>query len=146
MFDLVGLGGTFDHLHEGHKLLLKTALTVSEKIVIGLATEDLLKNKKYSHKLEDYETRKNNIEQFITSFADLERVKIIELNEPYGPPIKEEKYQGLVVSQETYSTALKINEKRKEKGFPPLIIVVIPIIKNEKNEKISSTAIRKNIE
>jgi pantetheine-phosphate adenylyltransferase len=145
MFDLVGLGGTFDHLHEGHRLLIKTALKVSEKIVIGLATEDLLKNKKYSQKLEGYETRKNNIEKFISSFADLDRVKIVELNEPYGPPIKEEKYQGLVVSQETYSTALKINEKRREKGFPPLILVVIPIIKNEKNEKISSTTIRKDI-
>ncbi|MFX1574819.1 MAG: adenylyltransferase/cytidyltransferase family protein, partial [Promethearchaeota archaeon] len=32
----VGLGGTFDHLHEGHKFLLKTALSISEKIVIGL--------------------------------------------------------------------------------------------------------------
>ncbi|MHA2259846.1 MAG: pantetheine-phosphate adenylyltransferase, partial [Promethearchaeota archaeon] len=30
------MGGTFDHLHEGHKLLLKTALSVSEFVEIGL--------------------------------------------------------------------------------------------------------------
>jgi len=146
MFNLVGLGGTFDHIHEGHKLLVKVALEVSHNIVIGLATEELLKNKKYVSKIEDYETRKKNLHDFIKSFADLNRVEIVELNEPYGPPINEEEYEGIVVSQETYTTALKINKIREEKGFNPLIIIVIPIIKNNDNEKISSTEIRKRIQ
>jgi len=143
MFNLVGLGGTFDHLHEGHKLLIKTALEVSHHIVIGLATEQLLKNKKYASKLEDYSMRKKTLENYINTFADLDRVNIVELNEPYGPPIREEKYEGIVVSQETYATAIKINELREEKGFVPLIIVVIPIVKDKNNKKINSTEIRK---
>jgi len=40
------MGGTFDHLHDGHKFLIKTALLFSKNIVIGLATENLLKKKK----------------------------------------------------------------------------------------------------
>lgn len=59
------MGGTFDHLHEGHKSLIKTALSISNNIVIGLTTEKLLKNKKAASKLENYETRKRNLEDFI---------------------------------------------------------------------------------
>ena len=139
------MGGTFDHLHEGHKLLIKTALSISNNLVIGLTTEKLLKNKKFSLKLEDYQTRKTNLEKFIKSFTDLNRVKIIELNDPYGPPIEEPQYEGLVVSQETYNAAVKMNEIRENKGFQPLIIIVIPIIRDKKNKKISSTSIREKL-
>ena len=65
------MGGTFDHLHEGHKLLIKTALSISNNLVIGLTTEKLLKNKKFSLKLENYLTRKTNLEIFIKSLLHL---------------------------------------------------------------------------
>jgi pantetheine-phosphate adenylyltransferase len=139
------MGGTFDHLHEGHKSLIKTALSFSNKIVIGLTTEKLLKNKKAASILEDYETRKRNLEDFIKTIADINRVQIIELNDIYGPPINEPEYDGIVVSQETYKVAEKINAIREGKGFTPLIIIVIPIIKDENNQKISSTSIREKI-
>ena len=139
------MGGTFDHLHEGHKLLIKTALSISTNLVIGLTTEKLLKNKKFSLKLENYLTRKTNLEIFIKSFTELNRVKIIELNDPYGPPIEDPQYEGLVVSQETYHAAVKMNEIRENKGFQPLIIIVIPIIKDKTNKKISSTSIREKL-
>jgi pantetheine-phosphate adenylyltransferase len=139
------MGGTFDHLHEGHKYLITTALSVSEKIVIGLTTEKLLKNKKFFSKLEDYKTREKNLRSFIKTIVDSNRVEIIELNDLYGPPINEPEYEGIIVSQETYKTAVKINEIIEQKGFKPLIIIVIPIIKDKNNNKISSTAIRKNL-
>ena len=139
------MGGTFDHLHEGHKSLIKTALSISNNIVIGLTTKKLLKNKKAASKLEDYETRKLNLENFIKTITDINRVKIIELNDMYGPPINESEYEGIVVSQETYKVALEINKIRESKGFEPLIITVIPIIKDKNNKKISSTAIREKL-
>ncbi len=139
------MGGTFDHLHKGHKLLIKTALSISNNLVIGLTTRKLLKNKNYASKLEDYETREKNLKKFISSFTDLKRVKIIELNEPYGPPINDPEYEGLVVSQDTYPNALKMNEIREKKGFEPMIIITIPLIKGEDNKKLSSTSIRKKL-
>ena len=139
------MGGTFDHLHKGHKLLIKTALSISNNLVIGLTTRRLLKNKNYASKLEDYETREKNLKKFISSFTDLKRVKIIELNEPYGPPINDPEYEGLVVSQDTYPNALKMNEIREKKGFEPMIIITIPLIKGEDNKKLSSTSIRKKL-
>ncbi len=144
MFKLAGLGGTFDHLHEGHKLLINTALKVAEKIVIGLTTDQLLKNKKYASKLENYKVRKKYIEEYIKSISNLNRVSIVELNDPYGPPAHEKKYEVLVASHETYTNAIEINNLRMERGLSPLIIVLIPILKDN-NKKISSTNIRRNL-
>ena len=110
--------------------------------MIGLTTPKLLKNKKYSSNLEDYNTRKRIILEFVSTFDDTNRVEIVELNDPYGPPIHESDYEGIVVSQETYKVAVKINEIRETKGFEPLIIIVIPIVTDINKEKISSTSIR----
>ncbi len=139
------MGGTFDHLHKGHELLIKTALSISKKVLLGLTTENMLKNKKHFSKLEDYRTRENNIKKFVGSFTDLKRIKIIELMDSDGPPINDPEYEGLVVSQETYPTALKMNEIRETKGFNPMIIIIIPILKNEDDKKLSSTSIREKI-
>lgn len=142
------MGGTFDHLHEGHKFLLKTALSLSEKVEIGLTTQDLLENKKYSSKLEDYQTREKNLKKFISSFADLKRVNIAEIKDwdDMSKYAQDPEYEALIVSQETYENAIKLNENREEKGLNPLILIVIPIIKDKKNNKISSTSIRERLE
>ncbi|KKK74013.1 hypothetical protein LCGC14_2888040 [marine sediment metagenome] len=142
------MGGTFDHLHEGHKFLLKTALGLSEKVEIGLTTQNLLENKKYASKLEDYQTREKNLKKFIISFADLKRVNIAEIKDwdDMSKYAQDPEYDALIVSQETYENAIKLNENREEKGLNPLILIVIPIIKDKKNNKISSTSIREKLE
>lgn len=145
MLNLVGMGGTFDHFHDGHRFLIKTALSLSHKIHIGLTTQKMLERKKFAAKIEDYNTRKKNLENFISGIADLDRVKIIELDNPYGPPIDDPEYDGIVVSQETYKGALRINEIREDKGFTPLIIIVIPLIMGEENQRLSSTVIREKL-
>ena len=73
------MGGTFDHLHDGHKSLLRTALKLSQNIEIGLTSQNLLKNKKAASKLEDYNTRETNLKNFICSLTDLSRVNIVEI-------------------------------------------------------------------
>jgi pantetheine-phosphate adenylyltransferase len=52
-------------------------------------------------------------------------------------------YEGLVVSQETYENAIKLNINRENKGLKPLVLIVIPLIKDDNHDKISSTSIRK---
>ncbi|MBY8988543.1 MAG: pantetheine-phosphate adenylyltransferase [Candidatus Lokiarchaeota archaeon] len=142
------MGGTFDHLHEGHKYLLRTALNISHIIEIGLTSQELLKNKKVGSKLEDYNTRETNLKNFISSFTDLNRVNIVEIKnwDDMANYSQEPDYEGLIVSQETYSNAVKLNELREEKGLNPLILIVIPLLKDKNNKKISSTAIREKLE
>ena len=141
------MGGTFDHLHEGHKLFIKIALSISEKVEIGLTTQDLLKNKQFSLALEDFETRKEHLELFISSTTDLKRVKIVEIRNwvEMDKYAQDPDYDGLVVSQETYNNALKLNESREKKGLNSLVLIVIPLIKDKENKKISSTSIREKI-
>ncbi|MHA1193303.1 MAG: phosphopantetheine adenylyltransferase [Promethearchaeota archaeon] len=142
----VGMGGTFDHLHDGHKSLIQIALSLSEKVVIGLTSDNLLKKKKFRSKIENYQKRLEILKSHISKTSDLSRVEIIKLEDPYGPPINEADYEGIIVSQETYEGALKINQIREEKGFRPLIIVVIPLILDKKKNKISSTSIRATLQ
>ena len=139
------MGGTFDHLHEGHKYLISTALSLSKKVVIGLTSESLLKNKEFFSKMQSYDKRETAIISYISKISDISRVEIVKLKDPYGPPIHEEDYEGIIVSQETYKNALTINNMREKNGFKPMIIIVIPILKNSNNEKISSTIIRANM-
>lgn len=62
----VVIGGTFDRIHNGHKLLLATALLLAdEKITVGVADGDLLKNKILSELIEPVDERISNIQQLI---------------------------------------------------------------------------------
>lgn len=126
---------------------MKTALSVSELIEVGLTSQDLLKNKQYSSKLEDFETRKENLKTYIGSIADLKRIKIVEIKNwaDMDKYAQDPEYDGLVVSQETYENAIKLNENREREGLKPLVLIVIPLIKDRVHNRISSTSIREKL-
>ncbi|KKY18014.1 putative pantetheine-phosphate adenylyltransferase [Phaeomoniella chlamydospora] len=68
----VAVGGTFDHLHIGHKLLLfGAALATTTKgerqITIGITGDELLKNKKFAEVIESWDTRQQRVAEFIES-------------------------------------------------------------------------------
>ncbi|KAL4804277.1 hypothetical protein BDV18DRAFT_162041 [Aspergillus unguis] len=75
------LGGTFDHFHIGHKLLLTaTALVLQpaetvgpEKertITVGVTGDDMLKNKKFAQFLESWDERCRSTIAFLTAIMD----------------------------------------------------------------------------
>lgn len=107
----------------------------------------MLKNKKAYSKLENYATRKQNLRAFLKSVADLNRVNIVEIKswDDMAKYSQNPEYEGLIVSEETYSNALKLNDLREEKGMNRLILIVIPLIKDKNSKKISSTSIRQNL-
>lgn len=71
----VALGGTFDHLHGGHKLLLSVALVALQlctlepgtvrHLRVGVTAEELLGRKEYSELLESWDVRAENILAFL---------------------------------------------------------------------------------
>lgn len=79
----VCLGGTFDHLHPGHKLLLTAGaylLDVPERgssdtctYIIGVTGDELLKNKKDADVLESWDDRARNVLRFLSSVLELSR-------------------------------------------------------------------------
>ncbi|TGJ79680.1 hypothetical protein E0Z10_g9075 [Xylaria hypoxylon] len=78
---VVCLGGTFDHLHAGHKLLLTAAailLNVPDKptatparFIIGITGDELLKRKKYAEFVQSWDLRVTNVIEFLASILQL---------------------------------------------------------------------------
>ena len=60
------VGGTFDILHIGHKHLLETSFQISEEVVIGVTSDNFV-NKLNKKVLNNYDTRTDNIRDFIDS-------------------------------------------------------------------------------
>ena len=71
-YDLIGLGGAFDHLHIGHKTLLETAFKLGNKVAIGLSTDALLENKSYRDLIQSYEEREAGLRNFIENEWELD--------------------------------------------------------------------------
>ncbi|KAI1823233.1 cytidylyltransferase [Xylaria intraflava] len=82
-YPVVCLGGTFDHLHPGHKLLLTAAailLKVPEKpaatparFIIGVTGDELLKRKKYAELVQPWDVRVRNVIVFLASVLQLSK-------------------------------------------------------------------------
>lgn len=139
----VAVGGTFDELHRGHRVLLMKAFEIGDHIVIGLCSDQFVKKLSKPHLTASYEERLEELNRFLSNLGVSERAEVIPLNEPCGPASTDETLEGLVVSQETESTAIKINEQRKKSGLPLLKIVTVNMVPSENCKPISTTRIRR---
>jgi phosphopantetheine adenylyltransferase len=82
-YPVVCLGGTFDHLHPGHKLLLTAAALLihvpesnTEKparFIIGVTGDELLKRKKFAEFVQPWDLRVANVIEFLASILQLSR-------------------------------------------------------------------------
>lgn len=139
----VAVGGTFDELHRGHRVLLMKAFEIGDHVVIGLCSDQFVKKLAKPHLTASYEERLEELNRFLSNLGVSERSEVIPLNEPYGPTSTDETIEGLVVSQETESTAIKINEQRRKFGLPLLKIVTVNMVPSENSKPISTTRIRR---
>ena len=139
----VSVGGTFDVMHKGHWFLLEETFNVGEKAVVGITTDDFATSLKKEHQIDSYENRLQDVKDYLKKKGFLDRSKIVPLNDPYGPTIESEQIEGIVVSEETESTAEIINRKRVEQGKRPLLIFVITMVLAEDGRPISSTRVRR---
>ncbi len=141
-FKTVAVGGTFDELHRGHKVLLMKAFEAGDRVLIGLCSDEFAKKLKKPHLTASYEERLEALQTFLFSRGILERAKILQLNDPFGPTISKGPIEALIVSKETEPTALKINEKRKQARLSPLKIIAIEMVPSQNRAPISTTRIR----
>ena len=147
-FKVTALGGTFDHLHDGHKILLTvSAFLTSERLIVGVTDAELLVNKKYRELLESFEVRSNNVLRFLNELKPHIQVRVVPIKDVCGPTGTEPAIEGLVVSRETLNGGEFVNKTRVEKGFHPLQIHVVNMLGGNQEdgwkEKMSSTDIRR---
>ena len=142
-YKLVVCGGTFDHFHKGHREFLRYALSMSDKLLVGLTSDNYVKAKDKFDCVEEFRTRINSLENFFIHEKVSDRVSIERIDDIFIPKIWENlPIEAIVVSKNTVYGAEKINLKRKEQRKYPLKIKISPLIKSENNEYISSSRIR----
>lgn len=142
-FRKVAVGGTFDELHKGHKALLMKAFKISERVLIGLCTDEFARKLGKPHLTAPYPERLKELKAFLSGLGLMGRAEIIPLNDPFGPTLAQSCIEALVVSKETEATAVKINESRGKAELPLLRIVTISMVPAENCTPISTTRIRK---
>ena len=88
------LGGTFDLLHKGHKLFLKSAFLNATKVTIGL-TSDSMASKKGNIN-QNCKIRRAEIIKFLTS-EKLKNWQILAINDPFGTAIADKTFDEIIV-------------------------------------------------
>ncbi|RLG45398.1 MAG: phosphopantetheine adenylyltransferase [Thermoproteota archaeon] len=141
-FKLSAVGGTFDRFHIGHEVLLKTAFTLSETVIVGITSSEMLRNKALKERIQSFKERFENVVSYLKRSGFIDKAVFYMLRDDYGPALWIRRLEALFVSPETYPKALILNGLRAKQGLGKLVIVVIPTILAENGKPISSTRIR----
>ncbi|KAJ6525599.1 hypothetical protein B0H19DRAFT_1197913 [Mycena capillaripes] len=155
LFPVVALGGTFDHLHAGHKILLSMAAWIAaHKLIVGVTDDVLLTRKAHAAALEPLAHRTAAVRAFLSAFKPALVADVVPINDVYGPTGWDANIQALVVSKETASGAAAIASHRAAHDLPALKTFTIDVISATstnlsdadadllKQTKMSSTYIR----
>jgi len=89
---IVCLGGTFDHLHPGHKLLLTAAVLLLKvprdqstkpcRFIVGITGDELLKKKKYAEYVQSWDLRAAYVLKFLNSLLEASKAGGSEISKP----------------------------------------------------------------
>ncbi|MBK5114236.1 MAG: pantetheine-phosphate adenylyltransferase [Candidatus Heimdallarchaeota archaeon] len=143
-FEYACLGGTFDRLHGGHKLLLEVAFKLAKRVLIGITTDNLAKNgKEIPELIWNFEKRAKDVTDFLHTLGvsdDRIDIKPLSRATQYADEIPE--LGVIVLSPETYGRLLEINDVRRKNGLDELIAIAIPYHRDEHGKIVSSKTFR----
>ena len=140
-FSLIAMGGTFDIIHRGHLTLLENAFEISDKVIIGLTSDEFVQ-KKGKTSIHKYDERlKNLISVIFHKFPNTD-FEISQLNNDFGPAVLEKDVQALIVSGETSDQGNVLNKLRTERNLPLVEVIVVPMFLAKDGVRISSTRIK----
>ena len=136
------LGGTFDHLHAGHKRILDFAFHIADHVHIGVTSDDFVKDKNLANLIEPYSTRIESVKQYILENKLESRSSFEVLSDIHGSAAESDSIDLIVATGETKANAVEINKRRKSLGKKELKIVTVPFLKGTDGKIIRSTLIR----
>ncbi|ABL77819.1 phosphopantetheine adenylyltransferase [Thermofilum pendens] len=132
------VGGTFSLLHRGHRRLLRFALLCSQELLVGVTSDEYVKERGKSHPVEPYEVRALSVLTFLKTVDPSRPVAIVPIDDEYGPATSDPCADCIFVSEETFPGAVKVNMLRRLRGLPPLKIFAVELVTVE-GVRLSST-------
>ena len=144
-FRHVVLGGTFDHFHIGHKLLLSTAAFLSSSsILVGVTAASMLSKKKLAALVQSNAERCDSVSRFLAAVRGGVEARVQEISTPEGPTVEDagRAFDCIVASEETMRGATDINDKRQRlrPPLPVMSVVELPIFSLPAPQLLSSSS------
>lgn len=116
LFNNVSLGGTFDNLHTGHRLLLtQSALIANRRLLVGVADGPLLKSKVLPELIKPVDVRVTEVKGLLDDVKPSIVHDVVPITDVYGPTAWDESLECLVVTPDTARGGEKVNLERKRK-------------------------------
>lgn len=147
----VVLGGTFDRLHLGHKILLgEGCLFAEENLTVGVTTGEMNLKKSLPELIQLTTVRIDSVVQFIETVKPQIGHSVVPITDMFGPTITDPDLQCIVVSDETKKGGEIVNQERQKKGYSELDVYVIDLVQDQchgrfEETKISSSSLRKRL-
>jgi len=136
-FKKIALGGTFNRLHPGHRYFLSLAKYYGKIAIIGLCSDQMVKaRKKNFKKIQSFKKRRRILKNYLKKISL--RSKIVEINNVYGPAVKDKEVEAILLTEETFPNGIKINKIRKKNKLKELHYIILPYLLTKTGKKISS--------
>ncbi|MHA2117080.1 MAG: pantetheine-phosphate adenylyltransferase [Candidatus Thorarchaeota archaeon] len=144
-YSKVVFAGTFDHLHEGHKHIIRTAFKLGNIVALGLTTDRMLEYKSDKDLIQKYDERYGELEKFIESEFDSERCSIFPIETREGGADTMTDLDALIVSDEigVVQNAFDINQMRIDNGLQRFHIIIVPRVRTADGRPLSSSRTRR---
>lgn len=139
----VAVGGTFDILHVGHEKLLAKAFELGEQVFVGVTGDRLVSKLNKDHPVRKFAIRQRDLRRLLTARGWLQRARITELKDPFGPATRRKRLDALVVSEETRANGVRVNALRRKRGLNPLRLYVVRMVRTTDGQLLSDTRIRR---
>lgn len=133
---IAAVAGTFNILHRGHRALLEHAFSVADHVFVGITSDAMAAGGR--EKVLPLYLRRAALVDYLNTLGNY---TVFVIDDIYGPNDIMDNAEVLVVSEETRSNALLVNERRSSRGVPELRIEVVPLIVTDNGDKISASAI-----
>lgn len=135
----VAVGGTFEFLHRGHQRLLVRSCELagsSGEVVVGVTSDEFASRR--GRCVEGFDVRAGRVWEFLSHCGV--RFSVVKLEDVFGPALWED-FDYIVVSPETYSTAVLLNGERRRRGLSEIEVVCVDFVLADDGLPISSSRI-----
>ncbi|KAK3239936.1 hypothetical protein CYMTET_50169 [Cymbomonas tetramitiformis] len=147
-FKHAAVGGTFDRLHAGHRLLLSAAALVTDgTLYVGIAGDELLAKKSNKDLMQNFKEREQEATAFLQRVRPSLTISIRPLLDA-SPPLASHmpEMEALIISKETLKGGEAIQSHRSSLGLQPITLVIVDVVGSAAQiaagDKLSSSDLR----